>query len=57
VIHEISPSVYLTDLLQRVADHPADQVELLTPRLWKAHFADKPLRSDVDRRLLPPPVE
>lgn len=56
-INEISPSAYLTDVLQRVGVHPADEVELLTPRLWKAHFADKPLRSDVDRRLLPPPLE
>jgi hypothetical protein len=57
VINEISPSVYLPDVLQWVADHPADEVELLTPRLWKAHFADKPFRSDVDRRVLPRPVE
>ena len=30
-------------------DHPARGVEALTPRLWKEHFPDDPLRSDIDR--------
>ena len=41
--------VYLVDVLQRVDTHPALEVHLLTPRLWKAHFAEQPLRSDLDR--------
>ena len=41
--------VYLVDVLQRVETHPASQVEHLTPRLWKEHFAANPLRSDLDR--------
>jgi transposase len=45
----IDPYVYLVDVLQRVETHPASSVELLTPRLWKEHFADNPLRSDLDR--------
>jgi transposase len=45
----IDPYVYLVDVLQRVETHPASQVELLTPRLWKDHFAANPLRSDLDR--------
>jgi len=45
----IDPYVYLVDVLQRVAIHPASQVDLLTPRLWKEHFAHDPLRSDLDR--------
>jgi transposase len=49
----ISPSVYLTDVLQRVGQHPARDVIDLTPRRWKVLFADDPLRSDLDR---PPPV-
>jgi transposase len=44
----VYPSVYLTDVLQRIAIHPNHQVELLTPRLWKEHFADNPLRSDLE---------
>jgi hypothetical protein len=36
-------------VLQRVETHPASQVDLLTPRLWKEHFACDPLRSDLDR--------
>lgn len=46
-LHDINPSTYLIDVLQRVDDHPASRVDELTPRNWKAHFADQPLRSDV----------
>jgi transposase len=45
----IDPYVYLVDVLQRVDTHPASGVDLLTPRLWKEHFAANPLRSDLDR--------
>lgn len=44
----VDPYVYLVDVLQRVDTHPALDVHLLTPRLWKQHFADHPLRSDLD---------
>ena len=37
------------DVLQRIDTHPAFEVHLLTPRLWKQHFAANPLRSDLDR--------
>lgn len=43
------PYVYLVDVLQRVDTHPALEVQLLPPRLWKQHFAENPLRSDLDR--------
>lgn len=46
-LHDIDPYDYLVDVLQRVGQHPASLVEQLTPRLWKAHFADNPLRSDL----------
>lgn len=45
----VDPYVYLVDVLQRIDTHPAFDVHLLTPRLWKQHFADTPLRSDLDR--------
>jgi transposase len=45
----VDPYIYLVDVLQRVDTHPAFEVQLLTPRLWKQHFADHPLRSDLDR--------
>jgi transposase len=48
----VDPYVYLVDVLQRIDTHPALEVQLLTPRLWKQHFAEHPLRSDLDR---PPP--
>jgi transposase len=44
-LHQIDPYDYLVDVLQRVGQHPASQVHLLTPRLWKQHFAPNPLRS------------
>ena len=48
-LHGVAPYVYLVDVLQRIDTHPALEVQLLTPRLWKHHFADHPLRSDLDR--------
>jgi len=47
-LHGVDPYTYLVDVLQRVAEHPATRVAELTPRLWKQHFADRPLRSDLD---------
>jgi hypothetical protein len=41
--------IYFVDVLQRIDTHPAFEVHLLTPRLWKQHFAAHPLRSDLDR--------
>ena len=46
-LHSIDPYTYLVDVLQRVGQHPAARVAELTPRLWKQHFADNPLRSDL----------
>jgi hypothetical protein len=44
----VDPYVYLVDVLQRVETHPAKDVHLLTPRLWKENFAANPLHSDLD---------
>jgi hypothetical protein len=46
-LHGVDPYSYLVDVLQRVAQHPASRVAELTPRLWKQHFAENPLRSDL----------
>lgn len=46
-LHDINPYTYLTDVLLRISEHPASRVAELTPRLWKEHFADNPLRSDL----------
>jgi transposase len=48
-LQAINPYDYLVDVLQRIDTHPAFEVHLLTPRLWKQHFADQPLRSDLER--------
>jgi len=45
VLHGVDPYTYLVDVLQRIDSHPFSAVEQLTPRLWKQHFADAPLRS------------
>jgi transposase len=44
-LHDINPHTYLTDVLQRVSDHPMSKIEELTPRLWKGKFAGNPMRS------------
>ena len=44
----VDPYTYLVDVLQRVHTHPARDVHLLTPRLWKKHFANQIMRSDLD---------
>ena len=46
-LQEVDPYVYLTDVLQRVAIHPNKDIAQLTPRLWKEHFAEDPIRSDL----------
>lgn len=46
-LQDIDPYDYLVDVLQRIDRHPASEVHLLTPRLWKRYFADDPLRSDL----------
>jgi transposase len=45
VLHGIDPYTYLVDVLQRVAIHPQSEVADLTPRLWKARFADRAIPS------------
>ena len=49
-LHDVNPYTYLVDVLQRISQHPAREVAQLTPRRWKTHFADKPLRSLLDPR-------
>ncbi len=44
-MHDINPYDYLVDVLLRINQHRACEVHLLTPRLWKQHFSDNPLRS------------
>ena len=48
-LHDVDPYTYFVDVLQRVATHPAKDIDMLIPRLWKQHFASNPMRSDVDR--------
>ena len=50
----VDPYPYLVDVLLRVGQHPAKRVMELTPRVWKTLFADRPLRSDLDRTRYPP---
>ena len=47
-LHGINPHTYLVDVLQRVQIHPNSDIAQLTPRLWKQHFADDPIKSDIE---------
>ncbi len=47
----VNPHTYLTDVLQRVSEHPAERVGKLTPRVWKERFAKNPMRSVLDREV------
>jgi transposase len=44
-LHDVDPYTYLVDVLQRVSEHPDSRVVELTPREWKARFADDPMKS------------
>lgn len=46
-LHDINAYTYLTDVLLRINEHPAKDVQDLTPRQWKEKFGDNPLRSDL----------
>ena len=46
-LHGVDPYVYLVDVLQRISQHPAKDVEDLTPRVWKQKFAQNPMKSDL----------
>ena len=43
----VDPRIRLTDVLLRIATHPAGRAGELTPRRWTALFADSPMASDV----------
>ena len=43
----VNPYTYLVDVLQRVSQHPASEIDALTPRVWKNKFADNLLQSDL----------
>ncbi len=45
----VNPHTWLVDVLQRISQHPASKAIELTPRVWKETFADKILKSDLDR--------
>jgi len=49
ILSGVDPTTYFIDVLQRVDTHPASEVHLLTPRLWRENFQDAPLKSLLDR--------
>ena len=56
ILHDVNPTVWLIDVLQRIDSHPQSRVGQLTPRLWKQNFGAEPLLSDTSRATLEPPV-
>lgn len=47
VLAQVDPTVYLVDILQRVQTHPALDVHLLAPRLWRGTFGHAPMKSHL----------
>lgn len=47
-LHDVKPYEYLVDVLQRVKDHPHQQIQELIPRNWKQNFQHKKLISAID---------
>ena len=47
--HGVDAYTYLVDVLQRINQHPASDIEALTPRAWAERFGANPLRSDLAR--------
>ena len=56
-LHEVNPYTWLVDVLQRISTHPARDVAQLTPRMWKEHFADNPMTSDIGKGVLETPIK
>ena len=48
-LQNIDPYKYLVDVLQRVSQHPARQVDELIPRNWKERFGKNPLKAPLDK--------
>jgi transposase len=48
ILQGVNPWHYLVDVLQRVQGHPPQEMDLLTPRLWKEHFAQNRLKSPLE---------
>lgn len=48
-LQEVDPYNYFIDVLQRIDEHPMQDVHLLTPRLWKENFNREPLLSDLTK--------
>jgi hypothetical protein len=44
---DVDPYDYLVDVLQRISVHPIIDIHLLTPGLWKVHFEDQKLTSNL----------
>ena len=56
-MHEVDPYIWLVDVLQRIATHPARDVAQLTPRLWKKNFAANPMTSVIGKGVLEPALK
>lgn len=45
VSNGVDPFEYLIDVLKRIQSHPAREVDLLTPALWKENFSSEALKT------------
>lgn len=53
LLWDINATTYLTDVLQRIATDPEQDMEQLLPRHWKERFEKAPMRSPFHEALLP----
>ena len=51
-LHDVDPYTYFVDILQRIDSHKAQDIQLLTPRLWKENFAQNPMRAPLDSPMI-----
>lgn len=40
-LNDLNPQLYITDVLARIADHPARHIDDLLPWNWQPAFADR----------------
>jgi hypothetical protein len=53
LLSDVNPMTYLTDVLQRIAADPKQDMKPLLPRQWKERFGKAPMRSPFHEALLP----
>lgn len=48
LLQDVNPWHYFVDVLQRIQTHPVEQMDLLTPRLWKQHLESQRIKTPLE---------